>query len=72
MKELLVRTGNRVALDKVLQQLGALVAEQPEPDGTYAVRAFPPEKIEFIRFAITNQGYAEIVGERDAPKGERT
>jgi len=65
MKELLVKTGNRNALDSTLQQLGGLVAELPEPDGTYAVRAFPPERITFLKFAIEQQGYAQIVGERD-------
>lgn len=67
MKELLVRTGNRDALDRTLQTFGALVASDPEPDGTYAVRTFPPNdfKLDFIKFAITNQGYAEVVGERE-------
>ena len=64
-KELLVRTANRDALDRTLQQLGGLVAEKPEPDGTYVVRAFPPENFGFLKFAIQNQGYAEIVGERE-------
>jgi len=67
MKELLVKTGNRDALDRTLQTFGALVAETPEPDGTFAVRVFPPNdiKLDFIRFACTNQGYAEVVGERE-------
>lgn len=67
MRELLVRTGNREMLDRTLQTFGALVCETPEPDGTYAVRAFPPNdtKLNFVRFAITNQGYGEVVGERE-------
>lgn len=67
MKELLVRTRNRDVLDRTLQTFGALVASNPEPDGTYAVRTFPPNdaRLGFIKFAITNQGYAEVVGERE-------
>lgn len=42
MKELLVRTHNRDMLDKTLQTFGALVADNPEPDGSYSVRVFPP------------------------------
>ena len=67
MKELLVRTHNRDALDRTLEQLGALVAEYAEPDGSFTVRAYPPEKIDFIRFVIERQGYAEIIGERPVP-----
>jgi hypothetical protein len=67
VKELLVRTLNRDMLDRTLQTFGALVASNPEPDGTYAVRVFPPNdfKLDFIKFACTNQGYAEVVGERE-------
>jgi hypothetical protein len=67
MKELIVRTGNRDMLDKTLQTFGALVSSDPEPDGTYLVRTFPPNdfKLDFVKFAIKNQGYAEIVGERE-------
>lgn len=67
MGELLVRTGNRDVLDQALQALGALVASDPEPDGSYAVRTFPPNdfKLDFVKFAIVHQGYAEVVGERE-------
>lgn len=67
MKELIVRTGNRDMLDRTLQTFGALVASNPEPDGTYAVRVFPPNdmKLDFIKFACKNQGYAEVIGERE-------
>jgi hypothetical protein len=67
MKELLVKTPNPKALDQTSQQLGALVGDHPEPDGSYVVRTFPPNdvKLGFIKFAIKNQGYAEVVGERE-------
>ena len=67
MKELLVRTGNRDALDQTLQFFGALVADRPELDGSYSVRVFPPNdiKLDFIEFACRNQGYAEVVGKRE-------
>lgn len=74
MKELLVRTGNRDALDRTLQTFGALIASDPEPDGTYAVRTFPPNdrKLDFVKFAITNQGYAEVVAEREIGPNAQT
>lgn len=67
MKELLVKTLNRDVLDRTLQTFGALVASNPEPDGSFAVRVFPPNdtKLDFIKFACRNQGYAEVVGERE-------
>lgn len=68
MKELLVITGNRDALQRTLEALpggGFLVSDVPEPDGSWSVRAFPPSGFGFLKFAIQKQGYAEIVGERD-------
>ena len=70
MKELLVKSKNPKALDETLNQLGGLVGqksngeyESVKPD-TYAVRAVSGD-IGFLKFSIQNQGYAEIVGERD-------
>ncbi len=63
---LFVRTKNRDALDETLRPLGGLVAMQPESDGSYEVRGFPPEKLSFVRFAIEQQGYAQIVEGRSA------
>jgi len=67
MKELLVRTPNPKALEQTIQHFGALVGDHPEPDGSCVVRVFPPndQKLDFVKFAITNQGYAEVVGERE-------
>ena len=67
MKELLVQTNDRNALDKILQSLGGLVSEKSEGLGDnrfYAVRSISGN-IEFLKYAICNQGYAKIVGERD-------
>ncbi len=68
--ELIIRTGNREALNRTLLALHGgnfLIAEEPEDDGTWSVRAFPPESMGFLEFAIRKQGYAEIVGKRDIP-----
>lgn len=68
--ELLVRTENRDGLDRTLLALHGgtfLIAGKPEPDGSWAVRALPPESMGFLKFAIEKQGYAQIVGERGAP-----
>ncbi len=69
MKELIVKTNNRDALDETLHSLGGLVAETPEPftKDKYAVRTISGD-IGFIKFAIKNQGYAEIVEEREIEK----
>ena len=71
MKELLVRTNNREALNRTLLALVGghyLIAETPEPDGSYTIRAFPEESMRFLKFAIKHQGYADIVGEREIPE----
>jgi hypothetical protein len=70
MKELLVKTSNPAWLDQTLKPLGGVVCQHPdgsycmeEPD-VYAVRTVNG-KIDFLRFAITQQGYGDIVGERE-------
>jgi hypothetical protein len=71
MKELLVKTNNREWLNRLLLDLRGghyLIAETPEPDGSYTIRAFPPESMGFLKFAIEHQGYADIVGEREIPE----
>lgn len=69
-KELMVRTRSRDALDRTLRAMHGgnfLIADVQEPDGSWAVRASPPESMRFLKFAIRKQGYATIVGERDYP-----
>ena len=64
--DILVRTANPRMLDETVQQLGpAVVVGGPDNyvqvDGCYVVRAFGDPG--FIKFAITNQGYGEVVRE---------
>lgn len=65
--DLRVKTGNPVALDQIVQQWAAVVAQEPDgsyvPDheGAYTVRCYG--NAGFVQFAITNQGYGTIVGE---------
>ena len=73
MKELLVITRNPEALDKMLQQLGGCVGQDADgtyrrnDDGSYTVRG---ADVGFLRFAMTNQGYAKVIGEREiSPTG---
>lgn len=66
--DLIVRTRNPQLLDATVQQLGPAVVV----DGTYNgdtchVRVFGPSG--YIKFAITNQGYGEIVGEEPVATG---
>lgn len=68
MKELIVETKNPGALDAVLVQLGGCVGQNPDgtyradENGRYTVRG---KDVGFLRFAMTNQGYAKVIGERD-------
>lgn len=69
VRELVVRTGNRAALQATLDALTGgtyTVAQKPDPDGSYAIRAEPRTALRFLRFAIERQGYATVLGERDA------
>lgn len=60
--DLIVKTANPDMLDRTVQQLGPAVVVDGSYDGeTCRVRVFGNPG--FIRFAITNQGYGEIVGE---------
>jgi len=63
--DILVRTASPEVLDRTVQQLGpAVVVGAPDyvqVDGCYAVRVFGDPG--FIKFAITNQGYGEVVRE---------
>lgn len=68
-KDILVKTGNPDFLDRTVQHFGAAVVGGGMPDGyvkidgAYVVRCFGNP--DFIKFAITNQGYGEVVGEFD-------
>lgn len=59
--DLIVKTGNARALDETLRSLGAVVVDGSWNGETCRVRVFGDPG--FIRFAITNQGYGEIVDE---------
>jgi hypothetical protein len=65
--DILVRAGDPGLLDSTVQQLGrAAVVGAPDyvtVDGCYVVRVFGDPG--FIKFAITNQGYGEVVRELD-------
>ena len=66
--DILVRTANPAMLDQTVQQLGpAVVVGGPDNfvqvDGCYVVRVHGDPG--FIKFAITNQGYGEVVRELD-------
>lgn len=69
--ELLVETANPEALDATVQHFGAAVVGGGVPGGyvkegdAYVVRCFGDAG--FLRFAITNQGYGKVVGERTFP-----
>jgi hypothetical protein len=61
--DLIVRTANAESLDRTVQQLGRAAVIRDSWNGeTCDVRVFGDPG--FIRFAITSQGYGEIVGER--------
>ncbi len=64
MKELIVETFNREALDKTLQSLGGIVDEEPCGKNQYKVRSISGD-IGFIEFAIKNQGYAKIIRKQE-------
>jgi hypothetical protein len=63
--DVLVRTANPEMLDQTVQQLGpAVVVGAPDyaqVDDCYVVRVFGDPG--FIKFAITSQGYGEVVRE---------
>jgi hypothetical protein len=65
--DLLIDTDSPAAVDATLQQIGAVLLGGPDDferyKGHYIVR--PLGHAGFVRFAITNQGYATLVG--DAP-----
>lgn len=60
--DLLVKTHAPELLDETVQQLGPAAVVEGSYDGTTCrVRVFGDPG--FIRFALTNQGYGEVVGE---------
>lgn len=70
MKDLLVKTANPKALDQTLNQMGALVMQDPDgsypqvKDGAYRVRALNGDT-GFLKFTIQRQGYGQVIGEID-------
>lgn len=66
-KDFLVETGNPSSFDTTIQQLGAaaLVEESKgnylKKEGYYVMRVF--QNADFLKFAITNQGYGKIIKE---------
>jgi len=67
MKDLIVKTANPESLDKTLNNIGAVVMQNPDGSypvvkGGYRCRALNGNT-DFLRFAIKNQGYGEIIGE---------
>lgn len=69
-KDLLVKSNNPEWLDQTLQTLGAVVVGGGTPggfvkiDGAYVVRCLGGSA-DFVKFAIKNQGYGEVVKEFD-------
>lgn len=65
--DILVKTASPELLDRTVQQLGpAAVVGAPDymmVDGCYVVRVFGDPG--FVKFAIANQGYGEVVRELD-------
>lgn len=68
VKDILVKTVNPQVLDQALQAFGAAViggGGMPggyiKVNGAYVVRCFSDP--DYIKFAITNQGYGEVVHE---------
>jgi hypothetical protein len=66
--DILVRTADPELLDRTVQQLGLAVVMQDaggyaQVDGCYVVRVHGNPG--FIKFAIANQGYGEVVRELD-------
>jgi len=60
--DLIVRTTNPDLLDRTVQQLGAAVVVEGSFNGdTCRVRVFGDPG--YIKFALANQGYGELVGE---------
>lgn len=59
--DLIVKTPNPGALDQVMQQLGAAVVDGSYNGETCRVRVFGDPG--YVKFAMKNQGYGELVGE---------
>lgn len=64
--DIIVKTGNPAALDRILQTFGAVVVQSDidkptymQKDGGYVVRCFG--NADFIKFAIKNQGYGQVI-----------
>lgn len=67
--DLIVRTANPKLLDDTVQQLGAAVVVDGSFNGeTCRVRVFGPSG--YIKFALANQGYGEVVSEELVEEGD--
>lgn len=63
--DLTVKTVNPELLDRTVQQLGPAVVVEGSFNGeTCTVRVLDIRSTGYLKFAITNQGYGEIVSEQ--------
>lgn len=65
-KDFLVDTGNPVAVDLTLNQIGAVLVGAPDyvkRDGYYVMRVLRDEAVGFVKFACEHQGYCKIIKE---------
>lgn len=74
-KDILVKTGSPKALDDTVNQLGGVVMQDgpdnyfEHEDGVFVVRSLNGNS-KFLKFAISKQGYGEVVGETDKYQNE--
>jgi hypothetical protein len=67
--DLIVKTVNPKLLDDTVQQLGAAAVVDGSFNGdTCRIRVFGPPG--YIKFALANQGYGEVVGEEPVGEGD--
>lgn len=70
-KELVVQALDPAALDRIVQQFGAVVGQNADGSyhadhrGHYAIRRADGGDLGFVRFMLVNQGYAKVIEERD-------
>ena len=70
INELIVETLNPKALDKTISYFGGLVEQDENGNyvscgqNCYKVRSIS-NNVDFIRFAIKNQGYGKIINKKD-------
>jgi hypothetical protein len=70
VRDILVDTSNPDGLDRILQTFGAALVGggmeggYTKQDGHYIARCF--FNADFVKFAITHQGYGTVIGDRPA------